>query len=313
MYPAGSPSGVSRTRGWMPPSPIPLEVRSEDDPMTHPVCIGDWTFGKDLDFLLIAGPCVIESEGHVMEIAAYLKELCERRGVPLLFKASYDKANRTSLSSFRGPGLREGLRILARIKTELGLKVLSDVHSVEEVEAAAPVLDVIQTPAYLCRQTDLLLAVGKSGKAVNVKKGQFLAPWDMRHVVEKILSAGNRNILITERGSCFGYNQLVSDMRSLPILRRYGFPVIFDATHSVQLPGGKENASGGQREFILPLARAAVAVGADGMFVEVHDEPDRALSDGPNSFPLQQMPAFLDQVLTLHGQMRKWAQEGVEL
>jgi 2-dehydro-3-deoxyphosphooctonate aldolase (KDO 8-P synthase) len=274
--------------------------------MIHSVRIGDWTFGQELDFLLIAGPCAIESEAHTMRMAASLKEYAEKAGVPLVFKASYDKANRTSFAAFRGPGLEEGLRILSKVKREIGVKVLSDVHAVEEVATVKEVLDVIQTPAYLCRQTDLLTAVGRAGKAVNVKKGQFLAPWDMEHVLQKVRSTGNENILITERGSSFGYNQLVSDMRSLRIMRAFGFPVVFDASHSVQLPGGRGDASDGRREFILPLARAAVAVGVDGVFLEVHDKPETARCDGPNSLPLEQVPEFLDQVLRIQEMVREW-------
>jgi 2-dehydro-3-deoxyphosphooctonate aldolase (KDO 8-P synthase) len=280
--------------------------------MTRFVRIGDWTFGKEQDFLLIAGPCVIESEAHTMRVAESLKRFSEKAGVLLVFKASYDKANRTSIASFRGPGLEEGLRILSRVKREIGVKVLSDVHAVEEAGTVAEILDVIQTPAYLCRQTDLLTAVGRTGKAVNVKKGQFLAPWDIQHVVEKIRSTGNENILITERGSSFGYNQVVNDMRSLPIMRAFGFPVVFDASHSVQLPGGRDGVSGGQREFILPLARAAVAVGVDGIFLEVHDQPEKAQSDGPNSFPLELIPEFLDQVLRIHEMLKERNTESLE-
>ena len=274
--------------------------------MARVVQIGDWTFGKGIHFLLIAGPCVIESAMHATDMAGTLREFSEKAGVSLVFKASYDKANRTSIGSFRGPGLDEGLRILSQIKREVGVKVLSDVHAVEEVEAAAEVLDVIQTPAYLCRQTDLLTAVGRAGRAVNIKKGQFLSPWDMHHVVDKIRSTGNENILITERGTCFGYNQLVSDMRSLRVMRTFGFPVVFDASHSVQLPGGRGDASDGEREFILPLARGAAAVGVDGIFVEVHDQPDQARCDGPNSFPLWRIPEFLDQVLRIQEMVRQW-------
>ena len=274
--------------------------------MTRFVRIGDSTFGKEQDFLLIAGPCVIESEAHTMQVAESLKTFSEKAGVLLVFKASYDKANRTSIASFRGPGLEEGLRILSRVKREIGVKVLSDVHAVEEVGAVAEILDVIQTPAYLCRQTDLLTAAGRAGKAVNVKKGQFLAPWDMRHVVEKIRSTGNENILVTERGSSFGYNQLVNDMRSLRIMRGFGFPVVFDASHSVQLPGGRGHESDGHREFILPLARAAAAVGVDGIFLEVHDRPEEARCDGPNSLPLERIPEFLDQVLQIRDLVKAW-------
>lgn len=274
----------------------------------NPIQIGEWKLGTEDSFLLIAGPCVIESESHARKMAESLKELADEAHLPLVFKASYDKANRTSLDSFRGPGLQKGLRILERIRREVGVKVLSDVHRISEIEEAAAVLDVLQTPAFLCRQTDFVTAVARAGRPVNLKKGQFLAPWDMKHVVDKVLSTGNRNILVTERGVCFGYNQLVSDMRSLPILRQIGFPVIFDATHSVQLPGGQGGISGGRREFVLPLARAAAAVGIDGLFIEVHDHPDRALSDGPNSFPLGQVPELLDQVLTIHRKVREWQQ-----
>ncbi|MEW6439468.1 MAG: 3-deoxy-8-phosphooctulonate synthase [bacterium] len=271
--------------------------------------MGDWALGKDESFLLIAGPCVIESESHAMRMAEHLKKSAECFRLPFLFKASYDKANRTSFRSFRGPGVTEGLRILEKIRRETGVKVLSDVHQISEVKEAAAVLDVMQTPAFLCRQTDFLTAVASAGKPVNIKKGQFLAPWDMQHVVEKVLATGNRDILLTERGFCFGYNQLVSDFRSLPILREIGFPVIFDATHSVQLPGGQGAASGGQREFILPLARAAAAVGVDGLFLEVHDDPDRALSDGPNSLPVGRVQDVLDQILTIHRKVREWQRD----
>jgi 2-dehydro-3-deoxyphosphooctonate aldolase (KDO 8-P synthase) len=274
--------------------------------MIRSIQIGDWAFGQEADFLLIAGPCAIESETHAMRVAGSLKAYAEKAGIPLVFKASYDKANRTSVASFRGPGLEEGLRILSRVKREIGVKVLSDVHAVQEVKAVQEVLDVIQTPAYLCRQTDLLTAVGRTGKAVNLKKGQFLAPWDMEHVVRKVRSTGNENILITERGSSFGYNQLVTDMRALKIMRRFGYPVVFDASHTVQLPGGKGDSSDGQREFILPLARAAVAVGVDGVFLEVHDRPEEARCDGPNSLPLDQVPIFLDQILRIQEMVRGW-------
>lgn len=279
----------------------------------HTVQIGEWTIGQGHPLLLIAGPCVIESESHAMAMAVSLKRFAEEAGLPLLFKASYDKANRTCLGSFRGPGLRQGLRILERIRCEVGLKVLSDVHRISEVSEAASVLDVLQTPAFLCRQTDFLIAVASVGKPVNLKKGQFLAPWDMRHVVDKVLSTGNRNILVTERGVSFGYNQLVSDMRSLRILRQIGYPVIFDATHSVQLPGGQGTCSGGQREFVLPLARAAVATGVDGLFIEVHDDPDRARSDGPNSYPLCDVPRLLNQVLELHGKVTEWERDDLPM
>ncbi len=274
--------------------------------MRHSVRIGKMTVGEKNDFLLIAGPCVIESEAHALRMAETLKGFAEKAGIPFIFKASYDKANRTSMASYRGPGLEKGLQILSKIKDEVGVKVLSDVHAIAEAAAASEVLDVIQTPAFLCRQTDFLVALAKTGKPLNIKKGQFLAPWDMKNVVEKVLSAGNDNILLTERGTCFGYNQLVSDMRSIKIMREFGFPIVFDATHSVQLPGGQGNVSGGQREFILPLARAAAAVGIDGIFMEAHDQPDKALCDGPNSFLLHQVPEFLDQILHIHNKVKEW-------
>ncbi len=274
--------------------------------MRHSVRIGKMTLGEREDFLLIAGPCVIESESHALRMAEALKVFAEKAGIPFLFKASYDKANRTSMNSFRGPGLEKGLRILSKIRAEVGVKVLSDVHTLLEVDSAAEVLDVIQTPAFLCRQTDFLVALAKTGKPLNIKKGQFLAPWDMKHVIEKVLATGNDNIMLTERGTSFGYNQLVSDMRSIKIMREFGFPVVFDATHSVQLPGGQGAVSGGQREFVLPLARAAVAVGVDGIFMEVHDQPEKALCDGPNSFLLHQVPKFLDQILHIHNKVKEW-------
>ena len=274
--------------------------------MKRNVHIGEWAFENDNALLWIAGPCVIENEAHTMKMADSLKALADRAKLPFIFKASYDKANRTSISSFRGPGPEEGLRILEKVKRETGAKVLSDVHSEEEVDAAAEVLDVLQAPAFLCRQTDFLTALGRSGKPVNIKKGQFLAPWDMKNVIDKVLSTGNENILLTERGACFGYNQLVSDMRSLKIMAEFGFPVIYDATHSVQLPGGQGTASGGESQFVLPLARAAVAVGVDGLFTEVHDRPDKALCDGPNSLPLEQVPQVLNQITTIHEKVKAW-------
>lgn len=274
------------------------------------VTIGDVRVGRCCPLVLIAGPCVIENEAHAKKLAWALKSLTDEAGIPFIFKASYDKANRTSLASFRGPGLEKGLDVLRRIKEEVGVKVLSDVHSIPEVEKAADVLDVLQTPAFLCRQTDFLLAVGQTQKPVNVKKGQFLAPWDVKHVVEKLTSVGNHNVLITERGSSFGYNNLVVDMRSLVLLAELGYPVVFDATHSVQLPGGQGSRSGGQREFVLPLARAAVAVGVDALFLEVHDNPDAALCDGPNSYPLDDLPRLVRQVVEIHNRHRDWDASG---
>lgn len=255
---------------------------------------GDIPIGKGSPLVLIAGPCVIEDNKTTLEIASFLKELTDRLEIPFIFKASYDKANRTSINSYRGPGLKNGLDLLRRVKTELNLKILSDVHSVNEVSEAADVLDVIQIPAFLCRQTDLILAVSKTGKAVNLKKGQFLAPWEIKNITQKAVSTGNRNIMITERGSMFGYNNLVVDYRSIKIIQdSTGFPVIFDATHSVQLPGGSGTSSGGQREFAPILAKAAVAAGADGVFVEVHPNPDKALCDGPNSLKLDTLEELL--------------------
>jgi 2-dehydro-3-deoxyphosphooctonate aldolase (KDO 8-P synthase) len=228
-----------------------------------------------------------------MRHAERLMTICNGLSVPLIFKASYDKANRTSIGGFRGPGLRDGLKILSKVKESLGIAVLSDIHSIEQIGPAAEVLDVLQIPAFLCRQTDLLIAAARSGRVINVKKGQFLAPWDMKNVADKLASTGNENIILTERGASFGYNNLVVDMRSFPVMRATGYPVVFDATHSVQLPGGQGDCSGGQREFIEYLSRAAVATGIDGIFMEVHEDPDNALCDGPNSIPLQELPLLL--------------------
>lgn len=243
--------------------------------------------------LIIAGPCVIENEETTFCTAEELKRICERVGLPFIFKSSYDKANRSSLSSFRGPGIDKGLRILSDVKSRLGIPVLSDVHSAEEIEGASQVLDCLQLPAFLCRQTDLILAAANTGKPVNIKKGQFLAPWDVKNIIEKFTSTGNHNLLITERGTSFGYNNLVVDFRGFPIMRSFGYPVVFDVTHSLQLPGGQGKSSGGQREFAEPLARAAVAAGADGLFLEVHPEPEKALCDGPNMMRLDNLEAML--------------------
>ncbi len=250
----------------------------------------------DSPFFLVSGPCVIEDEAVTLRIAARLKALTDSLGIPFTFKASYDKANRTAITSFRGPGIQDGLRVLDKVKQTLGVPILSDVHRISEVETAAQVLDVIQIPAFLCRQTDLLLAVAKTGKPVNVKKGQFLAPWDMVNIVEKIRSVSSVQPMITERGVMFGYNNLVVDFRGIHIMQQTGCPVVFDATHSVQLPGGAGTHSGGQREFAPVLARAAIAAGADGVFLEVHEDPDNALCDGPNSLPLDQLPDLLVQL-----------------
>ena len=250
----------------------------------------------DTPFFLVSGPCVIEDEAVTLRIAARLKTLTDNLGIPFTFKASYDKANRTAITSFRGPGLTDGLQVLAKVKETLDVPVLSDVHRIGEVSAAADVLDVIQIPAFLCRQTDLILAVAKTGKPVNVKKGQFLAPWDMVNIVEKIRSVSSVRPMITERGVMFGYNNLVVDFRGIRIMQQTGCPVVFDATHSVQLPGGAGTRSGGQREFAPVLARAAIAAGADGIFLEVHEDPDKALCDGPNSLPLDELPGLLVQL-----------------
>ncbi len=257
------------------------------------VRIANVVMGAGRPFVLIAGPCVIESEKSVLRHAARLKEMCGRAGVGLIFKSSYDKANRTSLSSYRGPGAAQGLKILAKVKRELGLPLLSDVHKVSEVGSAAAVLDVLQIPAFLSRQTDLLVAAAKTKKVVNIKKGPFLAPWNMAEAVRKVADSGNRRILLTERGTSFGYNNLVVDFRSLAIMRELGYPVIFDATHSVQLPGGRGAASGGERRYVTALVRAAVAFGADGIFIEVHERPDRAPCDGPNMISLKDLEAAL--------------------
>lgn len=262
--------------------------------------IGNAVFGAGTPLALIAGPCVIEDEDQTFFVAQRLKELCEASGIPLVFKSSYDKANRTSLGSFRGPGIDRGLRILAEVKSRLRIPVLSDVHSVDEVQPASEVLDCLQIPAFLCRQTDLILAASETGKTVNLKKGQFLAPWDMENLIDKFTSTGNRNLVITERGTSFGYNNLVVDIRSFPILRSFGYPVVFDVTHSLQLPGGQGSCSGGQREFAEPLARAAVAAGVDGLFMEVHPEPDKALCDGPNMIPLESLPQMLKVLQGIH-------------
>ncbi len=272
--------------------------------METKIQIADFSIG-DGTLLLIAGPCVIESAAATLEIARTLRDYARELDLPLIFKASFDKANRTSLMSYRGPGLEKGLEILARVKAEVGLPVLSDVQEVSQVAPAAEVLDVLQIPAFLCRQTDLLVAAARTGKVVNIKKGQFLAPWDMQPVVEKVRAAGNDRIILTERGASFGYNNLVVDFRSLPIMRGLGCPVVLDVTHSVQLPSGQGACSGGQSEFIPHLARAAVAAGVDGLFMEVHPDPAQARCDGPNSLPLDQVPALWRELKALHQFLRK--------
>jgi 2-dehydro-3-deoxyphosphooctonate aldolase (KDO 8-P synthase) len=261
--------------------------------MNRQVQVGSVRIGSGLPLALISGPCVIENEKAAMETAIFLKNLAEKLDVPFIFKSSYDKANRTSINSFRGPGIKEGLKILGKIKEELGIPVLSDVHRFSEIEPAERVLDVIQIPAFLCRQTDFILEVAKTGKPVNIKKGQFLAPWDISQVIEKVLSTGCNRILVTERGTMFGYNNLVVDFRGIEIMRHFGWPVIFDATHSVQIPGGEGIRSGGNREYAPVLARAAVAAGVDAVFMEVHKDPDKALCDGPNSLRLETLQDLL--------------------
>ncbi len=256
--------------------------------------------GRGHSLLLIAGPCVLESEALAREVAAALKEITERLSISFVFKSSFDKANRTSLDSYRGPGLEDGLKILADIRQDYNLPVVSDIHETHQVTEAGAVLDILQIPAFLCRQTDLLVAAAKSKKAINLKKGQFVSPWDMANAVNKIKASGNKNLMLCERGFALGYNNLVVDMRSLPVMRSLGCPVIFDATHSVQLPGGAGGSSGGQREFLPPLARAAVAAGLDGIFMEVHPRPEKALCDGPNSMDLDQVEALLKTLLKIH-------------
>lgn len=268
--------------------------------MFETINIGDFRIREKGPFFVIAGPCVIENEDITMRVAAFLKETSEAMDIPVIFKTSYDKANRTSIDSFRGPGIDEGLEIIMKVKEKTGLTVLSDVHGIHEIEKAAGVLDIIQIPAFLCRQTDLLIAVANTGLPVNLKKGQFLSPWEIGHAAEKIKSTGNRKLLLTERGTFFGYNNLIVDIRSLVIMKQFGFPVIFDATHSVQLPGGSGGSSGGQREFVAFLSRAAIAAGANGLFIEVHPDPDSALCDGPNSLPLDQVRPLLALLKEIH-------------
>ena len=269
--------------------------------------VGKIKFGAGAPLFLIAGPCVIESEAHAMMMAEKLGAIAGELGVPYIFKASYDKANRSSVASYRGPGLKDGLAILEKIKRRTGLPVLTDVHDVPQVGPAADVCDIIQIPAFLSRQTDLLVAAGKSGRVVNLKKGQFLSPWEMSNAVEKVVKAGNDRIFLTERGTSFGYQNLVVDMRSFPIMRKTGCPVVFDVTHSVQLPGGAGKSSGGQPEFIEPLARAGAAVGVDGIFLEVHENPGKALSDGTNALPLAELAALLGKLKQIAALVRGWS------
>ena len=271
---------------------------------TRTVTIGNTTIGGGGPLAVMAGPCVIESETHARMMAEKIARIASDLGVPYTFKSSYDKANRSSTGGFRGPGLKEGLRILGKIKKDLGVAIISDVHCKEDVPAAAEVLDILQIPAFLCRQTDFLVAAGKSGKPVNIKKGQFMAPWDMKNAVDKVASTGNANVVLTERGVSFGYNNLVADLRALPIMRGFGVPVVFDATHSVQLPGGQGACSGGDRDMAIVLARAAVAAGVDGVFLEVHDNPDRALCDGPNMIALSELKKLLETLLAIDAAVR---------
>ena len=275
--------------------------------VTREIALGSLLLGGGNPLFLIAGPCVIESEKHARMMAERVAKIASDAAIPYIYKASFDKANRSSMKGFRGPGLREGLRILDKIKSDLSLPVLSDIHEAAQAAPAADVCDVLQIPAFLARQTDLLIAAAKTGRIVNIKKAQFLSPWDMGNVVEKVVSSGNANIIVTERGASFGYQNLVVDMRSFPILQKLGYPVVFDVTHSVQIPGGQGHASGGQPEFIEPLARAGVAAGVDGIFVETHENPAAALSDGANALPLAQLPALLKRLKELATVVRRWS------
>jgi 2-dehydro-3-deoxyphosphooctonate aldolase (KDO 8-P synthase) len=268
--------------------------------MGNTVYAGNIKIDEKGPFFIIAGPCVIESEEITMKVASFLKETSEKLDIPIIFKTSYDKANRTSVTSYRGPGIEKGLEIIMKVKERTGLPVLSDIHSLDEVDRAAAVLDVLQIPAFLSRQTDLLVKAGNSGKTINIKKGQFVSPVDFEQAVKKVLSTGNKNILLTERGTFFGYNNLVVDFRGIPIMKIFGFPVVFDATHSVQLPGGDGTSSGGERKYAAYLARAAVAAGANGVFMEVHPDPDSALCDGPNSLPLEEVKPLLILLKDIH-------------
>jgi 2-dehydro-3-deoxyphosphooctonate aldolase (KDO 8-P synthase) len=273
---------------------------------TREITLGSLRLGGGNPLFLIAGPCVIESEAHARGMAERVAKIAEDAGMPYIFKASYDKANRSSGKAFRGPGLAEGLRVLAKIKAELRVPVLTDIHEASQAAAVAEVADILQIPAFLARQTDLLLAAAKTGRIINVKKAQFLSPWDMGNVAEKIAATGNEKIILTERGASFGYNNLVVDMRSFPVMKKFGYPVVYDVTHSIQLPGGQGHASGGQPEFIEPLARAGVAAGVDGVFLETHDNPAAALSDGPNALPLAELPGLLARLKELSTLVRRW-------
>ncbi|HTQ95575.1 MAG TPA: 3-deoxy-8-phosphooctulonate synthase [Candidatus Acidoferrum sp.] len=273
---------------------------------TRVISLGSLRLGGSNPLFLIAGPCVIESEAHARMMAERVAKIAADAGVPYIFKASYDKANRSSIKGFRGPGMTEGLRILGKIKAELKLPILTDIHEASQATPAAEVADILQIPAFLARQTDLLLAAAKTGRIVNIKKAQFLSPWDMGNVAEKVASSGNQNIILTERGASFGYNSLVVDMRTFPVLSKFGYPVVYDVTHSVQIPGGLGTASGGQPEFIETLARAGVATGVDGLFLETHDNPAAALSDGANALPLSQLPQLLSRIREISTLVRRW-------
>jgi 2-dehydro-3-deoxyphosphooctonate aldolase (KDO 8-P synthase) len=272
--------------------------------MENVIKIGDLVIDTKGPFFLISGPCVIEDETKTLETAHFLRQTAEELGIPVIFKTSYDKANRTSLDSYRGPGIKKGLEIIRKVKEETGLPVLSDVHNTDEIEEVIGILDMIQIPAFLCRQTDLLIAAAQTGIPINIKKGQFLSPYEMVPAIEKVTSTGNHNVMVTERGSSFGYNNLVVDIRSIAIMKKFGFPVVFDATHSVQLPGGEGTRSGGQREFVSHLSRAAVAAGADGVFIEIHADPDSALCDGPNSLPFDEVRPLLRMLKEIHSLIR---------
>src|SRR5246500_2774851 len=273
---------------------------------SHEISLGSLRLGAGNPLFVIAGPCVIESEAHAKKMAECVSRIAADAGVPYIFKASYDKANRSSVKAFRGPGLAEGLRILGKIKSELHVPILTDIHEASQAAPAAEVADILQIPAFLARQTDLLIAAAKTGRIINIKKAQYLSPWDMANVAEKVASTGNSKIILTERGASFGYNNLVVDMRSFPVMQKTGYPVVYDVTHSVQLPGGQGHESGGQPEFIEPLARAGVAAGVDGIFLETHDNPAAALSDGANALPLAQLPALLGKLRELGVMVRQW-------
>jgi 2-dehydro-3-deoxyphosphooctonate aldolase (KDO 8-P synthase) len=274
---------------------------------TQEISLHSLKLGGTNPLFLIAGPCVIESESHARTMAERVAKIAADNAVPYIFKASYDKANRSSIKAFRGPGLTEGLRILGKIKADLKLPILTDIHDASQAAPAAEVADILQIPAFLSRQTDLLLAAAKTGRVVNIKKAQFLSPWDMGNVAEKVVSSGNSKIILTERGASFGYNNLVVDMRTFPVLQKFGYPVVYDVTHSLQIPGGLGHASGGQPEFIETLARAGVAAGVDGLFLETHDNPAAALSDGPNALPLAELPQLLSRIKELSTLVRRWS------